>query len=215
MESDYWSSDAVRSYFVAKRPNERLESCLKTAPNFLQAIGSVLDAGCGYGRNLVPFSGRACELYAFDPCADALIYTRQRHSMCEDHARISRIEDDPWRGERWFDLVVCDGVLHQCQSVDGVRHAVEYLSDIISPGGCLFISVFTSDVHPAYATHCGNGVWRTDKGVVMTLACSFRILQMFGDVGLSIVDVWHDVFELDVGRRSNLTLLLRRENHAK
>jgi len=213
-ENDYWSSDAVRAYFVAKRSNERLDLVLRSTAGLQSSVGAVLDVGCGYGRNLVPFAASACELYAFDPCEKALCYTQQRHLMNESHVRVCRLEDEPWRGERKFDFVVCDGVLHQCRDVDTMRRAVEYLKDAVSDDGYVFISAFTSDDAPTGAVHVGGDVWQTDEGVLMTLVRSSVMLQMFNAIGFSCISVWHDTFELDVGTRSNLTVLLRRIVHA-
>lgn len=203
----YWTDPDIKAYFVAKAPNERLGPWLVEELKALSSPLSVLDAGCGYGRNLAPFLGDGWTACAFDPCAEAIAHVVNHYPGVT--ATASRLEDWPYVDRR-FDVAICDGVLHNLASATTCRAAIDYLAAALQPGGSLFLSVFTSDPPPGGCRQFGKDRWATTSGFEMTLLSPRAWLGLLGAAGLTIIREQAETFDLAVGTRANLTVLARR-----
>jgi SAM-dependent methyltransferase len=102
----------------------------------------VLDAGCGYGRNLVHLLREGCEVFAIDADPTAIHHVRQLSASLNtglppENLQVGQIEAMPFP-DRIADVVICNSVLHF--SRDG-RHFQAQLSElwrVLKPGGMLF-----------------------------------------------------------------------------
>lgn len=103
---------------------------------------SVLDAGCGYGRNLVHLLREGCEVFALDGDAAAVEHVRELSvslatSLPAENFQTGSIEQMPFPDE-FADVVICNSVLHFAR--DG-RHFLAMLKElwrVLRPGGMLF-----------------------------------------------------------------------------
>ena len=105
-------------------------------------VGSILDAGCGSGRNLHPFWGRDIQLYGIDRNQSA-IDTIQR--LAADHAPslppenfvVAELHDIPL-DDKLADAVICSAVLHFASGPDHFGAMLEELWRVLRPGGLFF-----------------------------------------------------------------------------
>lgn len=102
----------------------------------------VLDAGCGYGRNLVHLLRVGCEVFALDSDPDAVHHVRQLSRSLEtglpaENFRVGPIEQMPFPDD-FMDVVICSAVLHFSRDDSQFRAMLAELWRVLKPGGMLF-----------------------------------------------------------------------------
>jgi len=108
----------------------------------------VLDAGCGYGRNLVFLLRNGFDCYAVDRDPAAVAATRRLARLVvptlpDDHFRVAAIESLPWDTGS-MDAVICSAVLHFVADEEQFARAVDELFRVLAPGGLLFARLASS-----------------------------------------------------------------------
>jgi tellurite methyltransferase len=102
----------------------------------------VLDAGCGYGRNLVHLLREGCEVFAVDADLDGVEHVRQlsaslRTGLPAENFKVAQIEKMPFR-DGFADVVICNSVLHFARDERHFRKLLTELWRVLRPGGMLF-----------------------------------------------------------------------------
>ncbi len=102
----------------------------------------VLDAGCGYGRNLVYLLREGCEVFALDANAEGVAHVRALAAelapqLPSENFRVGTIEamDFP---DAFADVVICSSVLHFARDEQHFLAMVSELWRVLRPGGLLF-----------------------------------------------------------------------------
>src|SRR5208337_1690671 len=102
----------------------------------------VLDAGCGYGRNLVHLLREGCEVFALDEDAEGVEHVRQLSAslltgLPAENFRVGSIEQMPFL-DGFADVVLCNAVLHFARDDRHFRMMLTELWRVVKPGGMLF-----------------------------------------------------------------------------
>jgi SAM-dependent methyltransferase len=102
----------------------------------------VLDAGCGYGRNLVHLLRERCEIFALDADAGAVEHVRQLSAslmtgLPVENFQVGSIERMPFP-DGFMDVVICNSVLHFSRDDRHFRAQLAELWRVLRPGGMLF-----------------------------------------------------------------------------
>ncbi len=102
----------------------------------------VLDAGCGYGRNLVHLLRDGCEVFALDANSEGVDHVRRLSAslatgLPDDHFKVGLIERMPF-GDGIADVVICNSVLHFARDDDHFHTMIRELWRVLAPGGMLF-----------------------------------------------------------------------------
>ncbi|MEO6982228.1 MAG: class I SAM-dependent methyltransferase [Edaphobacter sp.] len=102
----------------------------------------VLDAGCGYGRNLVHLLREGCEIFAIDANADGIEHVRQLSQslgtgLPAENFQVGSIEQMSFPDE-CADVVLCTAVLHFARDEEHFRMMLAELWRVLRPGGMLF-----------------------------------------------------------------------------
>lgn len=103
----------------------------------------ILDAGCGYGRNLVHLLRTGCEVFALDADPEGVDHVRQLAAMLApglppENFQAGAIEQMPFPSD-FADVVICNSVLHFARSDDHFRAMLTGLWRVLRPGGMLFM----------------------------------------------------------------------------
>jgi SAM-dependent methyltransferase len=103
---------------------------------------TVLDAGCGSGRNLVYFFQNGFDVYGVDQSEAAVDAVKQLSAMLApanplSNFAVSGVEDLPYI-DNTFDLVICSAVLHFAKSIEHFDNMVHSLWRVLKPGGYFF-----------------------------------------------------------------------------
>ncbi len=102
----------------------------------------VLDAGCGYGRNLVHLLREGCEVFVLDEDAEGVEHVRQLSAslgtgLPEENFQAGAIERMPFPNGI-ADVVLCNAVLHFARDERHFRSMLAELWRVLKPGGMLF-----------------------------------------------------------------------------
>jgi len=102
----------------------------------------VLDAGCGYGRNLVHLLREGCEVFALDMDADGVNHVRELSAslgnrLPAENFQVAPIEQMPFV-DGFADVVICSSVLHFARDDEHFRAMLAELWRVLRPGGMLF-----------------------------------------------------------------------------
>lgn len=102
----------------------------------------VLDAGCGYGRNLVYLLREGCEVFALDADAAAIEQVRQLAAKLgtaspPQNFRAGLVEQMPFPNAT-ADVVICSAVLHFARDRAQFLAMLHELWRVLRPGGLFF-----------------------------------------------------------------------------
>jgi SAM-dependent methyltransferase len=102
----------------------------------------VLDAGCGYGRNLVHLLREGCEVFAVDADLAGIEHVRQLSAslatgLPEENFQVGQIERMPFPSG-FADVAICNSVLHFARDERHFRAMLAELWRVLRPGGMLF-----------------------------------------------------------------------------
>ena len=108
----------------------------------LTAEMRVLDAGCGYGRNLVYLLREGTEIFALDANEDGVAHVRQlaaelQPGLPAENFRVGAIEHMPFP-DASMDAVLCNSVLHFARDEEHFEAMLLELWRVLRPGGLLF-----------------------------------------------------------------------------
>jgi len=102
----------------------------------------VLDAGCGYGRNLVYLLRAGAEMFAVDANTEAVQHVRALAAelapqLPDGNFQVAALEKLPF-ADGFADVVICNSVLHFARDEKQFLAMVEELWRVLRPGGMLF-----------------------------------------------------------------------------
>ena len=102
----------------------------------------VVDAGCGYGRNLVYLLREGFDVFAVDEDPEGVAHVRAlarelQPRLPEENFQVAAIEKMPFP-DAFADVVLCNSVLHFARDDRHFLSMVEELWRILRPGGMLF-----------------------------------------------------------------------------
>ena len=103
---------------------------------------SLLDAGCGGGRNLVYFLRSGHLVFAVDENPRAVSQVRERAArlapeLPPESVQVSDLSDIPFPDER-FDAVICSAVLHFARDEAQFGRMLGEMWRVLKPGGLFF-----------------------------------------------------------------------------
>jgi len=108
----------------------------------LQPGMSLLDAGCGGGRNLVYFLRNGFKVYGVDRSATAIVQakslaTELLNDIESDQFRVENVERMSFSNET-FDVVLSSAVLHFANDEEHWQSMVSEMWRVLKPGGIFF-----------------------------------------------------------------------------
>jgi SAM-dependent methyltransferase len=145
----------------------------------------ILDAGCGYGRNLVYLLRENAEIFAIDANPKAVEHVRQfskslRSRLPDDNFQVGRVEQIPFPAE-FADVVLCNSVLHFARSEAQFLAMLAELWRVLRPGGLLFCRLasrigmdFESMGNGLFAVPGGQSWYLVDEQKLMALTASMK-----------------------------------------
>jgi tellurite methyltransferase len=109
---------------------------------------SLLDAGCGDGRNLIYFLHHNFDVFAVDSNPHAveqvrLLASRLAPNVSPQNFLIADVAAMPLPGEK-FDLVISSAVLHFARDEQHFNRMLDEMWRVLKPGGMLFARLASS-----------------------------------------------------------------------
>jgi SAM-dependent methyltransferase len=150
----------------------------------------ILDAGCGYGRNLVHLLREGCEIFAIDANPEGVAHVRAlaaelAPNLPASNFRVGPIEkmDFP---DGFADVVICSSVLHFARDEAHFLAMLKDLWRVVRPGGMLFCRL-GSRIGMNFERLRGN-IFRINDGSEWFLIDEAELMQMTQQMNAVLVD---------------------------
>jgi SAM-dependent methyltransferase len=150
---------------------------------------TILDAGCGAGRNLLWFAHNGYDVYAADADEDSIAALKIRAGgvLPDDHIVHSAIGTLPFEDEK-FDAVICIAVLHFMADDNAWEAGVRDLWRVLKPGGFLFARFGTTDTIKPHLQHLKGKRYRIPSGQELYLTDLETLLAMQEKLGAEQIE---------------------------
>ncbi|HEY6412175.1 MAG TPA: class I SAM-dependent methyltransferase [Edaphobacter sp.] len=150
----------------------------------------VLDAGCGYGRNLVHLLREGCEVFAVDANAEAVEHMRAlaaelAPALPAANFRVGPIEKMEFADD-FADVVICNSVLHFARDEAHFLAMLKELWRVVRPGGMLFCRL-GSRIGMKFERLRGN-IFRINDGSEWFLVDEAELMKMTQQMNAVMVD---------------------------
>jgi SAM-dependent methyltransferase len=150
----------------------------------------ILDAGCGYGRNLVHLLREGCEVFAVDQDAAGVDHVRKLSAslhtgLPEENFQVAPLDQIPFPDE-FADVVISSAVLHFARDARHFLALLKELWRVLRPGGMLFcrlgsrIGMNFEPVRP--------NIYRTGDGSEWFLVDEKMLLRLTEELNAVLVD---------------------------
>lgn len=129
---------------------------------------TVLDAGCGGGRNIHYFLKNGYEVSGIDADANAIEQAKALSGQLAPNNLsanfvVGRVEDMPF-DDASFDLVICSAVLHFAKDTNHFEQMLQALWRVLRPGGYLFVRLASDIGIEELVQPIGNGRYLLPDG---------------------------------------------------
>ncbi len=153
---------------------------------------TVLDAGCGSGRNLVYLLQHGCRTYGVDADDRAVAATRElarrlSPSTPPDHFRTEPLDALSF-ADSLFDVVICSAVLHFADGREHFDRMVDELWRVLAPGGFLFTRLASSIGIEDVIIPIGSGRYRLPDGSDRYVVTEAQLLEKTGQLHGRLAD---------------------------
>jgi SAM-dependent methyltransferase len=150
----------------------------------------VLDAGCGYGRNLVYLLRTGCEIFAVDADAAGVEHVRQLSAslgtgLPEENFKVGLLDQIPFADEL-AEVVICNSALHFSRDERHFRAILGELWRVLRPGGMLFCRL-GSRIGMDFE-RIGENIFRVGDGSAWFLVDEEMLLALTEEMDAVLVD---------------------------
>jgi SAM-dependent methyltransferase len=151
---------------------------------------TVVDAGCGYGRNLVHLLRHGCKVYAIDQDAVGVEHVRKLAEslgagLPAENFQVGSIERMPF-ADRCADVVLSSAVMHFAHNEEQFRAMLKEMWRVLKPGGLLFCRL-GSRIGMNFERLRGN-IYRIGDGSEWFLVDEKMLLDLTGELNAVLVD---------------------------
>ena len=170
---------------------------------------AILDAGCGYGRNLFWFLKNGLDVYGVDQNAAAITSLRTNFpAHLGKKFQQADLETLPF-DDNFFDHIICSAVLHFAKNTTHFHEMVAESTRVLKPGGSLFIRM-TSDIGiEDKPKPIADGVYQIPDGSTRFLLTRTLLAEIIQKNNLSFLEPFKTTNVDDL--RCMSTLVLKKE----
>ena len=150
----------------------------------------IVDAGCGFGRNLVYLLREGSEVFGVDLDPEAVQHVRAvaselQHDANPQNFQVAAVEKMPFP-DAFADVVICNSVLHFARDDRHFLSMIEELWRVLRPGGMLFTRL-GSRIGMAFERARGN-IFEIGDGSEWFLVDEDVLLRMTQQMDAVLVD---------------------------
>ncbi|WP_316752963.1 class I SAM-dependent methyltransferase [Pedobacter gandavensis] len=148
---------------------------------------SVLDAGCGTGRNLLYFLRNGFEVFGVDSSQEAIAFVKNLASpfpqvIPDENFMVSTVEQLSFKPER-FDLVISSAVLHFAENLSHFEAMLNSMWEVLRPGGYFFCRLASEIGIESLVRFIGNGRYILPDGSERFLVNQEMLLRLTKKLG--------------------------------
>lgn len=147
----------------------------------------LLDAGCGFGRNLVYLLREGADIHALDQSPEAVAHVQALAASLGRvvNTAVAPIESMPFP-DATFEAVLCNSVLHFARDEAHFRAMLLELWRVLAPGGLLFLRL-GSRIGMDFE-RIGPNIFRTGDGSAWFLVDEDMLLDLTEELDAVQVD---------------------------
>jgi SAM-dependent methyltransferase len=173
---------------------------------------TVLDAGCGEGRNLVFFLRQAYQIYAVDPDANAIRIVRSLAERLAPQLPLSNFREETVESSSFADhvadVVISSAVLHFARDESKFLEMLRGTWRLVKPNGLFFCRLASSIGMEGRFTSRGGRRFALPDGTERFLVDEPYLLALTSELGGALLDPLKTTVVQD--RRCMTTWVLRR-----
>ena len=163
---------------------------------------TILDAGCGYGRNSELFVKRYFEIYGIDKNKEAIQKTQEHIASWNpeydtDCFFTADLEQIPF-SDHSFDFIISSAVLHFSENRAQFTRFFDEMIRVLKPGGIVFIRMCTKHTLVHLAQHIHDDVYLIPDGTTRYLLDVEYLKTLMQKHRLSFLDPFKTVNVDDV-----------------
>ncbi|PRY15507.1 methyltransferase family protein [Pontibacter ummariensis] len=167
---------------------------------------SVLDAGCGTGRNIEYLMQAGVAVHGVDSSVAAIEKVRELAKLLApqnptNHFILADIADLPYP-DASFEVVLCSAVLHFAKNENHFRMMVQELWRVLQPGGMLFSRFSTTIGMAGKLQQAGEHLYQMPHGQVWFLADEAMLVELQGSLAATMLEPLKTVL---VGHERSMT----------
>lgn len=167
---------------------------------------TILDAGCGIGRNMYWFLNNGFNISGIDVNAEAISQLKLQYpDLPEDRLLVCSIENIPF-DDNHFNHIICSAVLHFAKNNVQFNLMFTEMVRVLKPGGSLFIRMATDIGIEDKVAFIAHGVYTIPDGSTRFLLTKQLLTACLQQNKLSFIEPLKTVNVDDVRCMSTLVL---------
>lgn len=152
-----------------------------------QTNSSILDVGCGNGRNLKWFYNNGYTIYGIDADADVINTVREKYQSQSNHFSVQNVDSLNFDDNK-FGHIVCNALLHFADNDVHFTKMFSELVRVLKPNGTIFIRMATLEGMEKYATHISEGRYHLPDGTDRFLLTSGLLNKTLKQFNLNLLE---------------------------
>lgn len=152
-----------------------------------QTNSSILDVGCGNGRNLKWFYNNGYTIYGIDADADVINTVREKYQSQSNHFSVQNVDSLNFDDNK-FGHIVCNALLHFADNDVHFTKMFSELVRVLKPNGTIFIRMATLGGMEKYATHISEGRYHLPDGTDRFLLTSGLLNKTLKQFNLNLLE---------------------------
>ena len=179
-----------------------LDQIMKNRYAFNQTI---LDAGCGTGRNINWFYINGFNIHAIDNNPERIAYIKELYPNQKDNFKVASLANLPY-SDNSIDHIINCAVLHFVENIEQFKLYVSELVRVLKPNGSLFIRM-TSDIGVEnFVTPLQNGVYALPDGSTRFLLTRKLLNDIIKEFSLTLLEPLKSTNVSDLRTMSTIVL---------
>jgi ubiquinone/menaquinone biosynthesis C-methylase UbiE len=171
-----------------------------------QPEDTILDAGCGYGRNLYWFLKNGLDVHGIDQNAAAITNLRTHlPAHLSKKFQQAGLESLPFENNS-FDHIICSAVLHFANNTTHFHEMVAESTRVLKPHGSLFIRMTADIGMEGKPKPLADGVFEIPDGSTRFLLTRTLLAEIIQKNNLSLLEPFKTVNVDDLRCMSTLVL---------
>jgi len=166
---------------------------------------TILDAGCGSGRNLKWFYNNDINFYGVDVFKEQLKIAKEQYPLKKNNLLLNAIEELSFESEK-FHHIICNAVLHFAESTTHFKIMFAELVRVLKPKGSLFIRMSSTIGFENFVRPISNGIYKLPDDNNYFLLTRELLTELMKTHNLSFLEPLKTVIVNDTRTMSTLVL---------
>ncbi|MCF6308609.1 MAG: class I SAM-dependent methyltransferase [Flavobacteriaceae bacterium] len=175
--------------------------------NRFHSSETILDAGCGSGRNLHWFYNNDFSIYGIDQNITQIEALKLKYSKQKDHFSVSSLEKMNFK-DGFFNHIICNAVLHFAKDKPHFKTMFSELLRVLKQEGSLFIRVASNIGIEDKIIPVSEGVYKLPDGTTRFLLTKSLFSELQNEYQFKMLEIFKTVNVNDL--RSMTTLVLEK-----